>query len=312
MRKFTLITVFVLLSALPVLAWEDSTTHPTLSEYAAKGYATNSASELFSTVFLDTNVEQSGSTLKAIKWINLGAQLEDAGTNWQFLNGMARSLNHFHDPTKANLDDAGLNDLPFFIPNGISALRWAQKGPYQISKGWEDWSWQAVRKHYYNYLITSDKTAKDAFLADLLKGLGYQMHTIQDMSQPNHVRNDTHMLDGGGWRNGLETWAAEHDTDIIRNILDTTPIPSVTVDLTATFSADTSLSPVANLFDTRKYVVTQAPSASSGQGLAEYTNANFFSEDTSFAAEGYSPGNKHYFPHPSKDETWICPGFVDS
>ena len=38
-------------------------------------------------------------------------------------------------------------------------------------------------------------------------------------------------------------------------------------------------------------------------GLAEYTNANFFSGDTIFAAEKYSTGDRHYFPYPRKSST---------
>ncbi len=40
------------------------------------------------------------------------------------------------------------------------------------------------------------------------------------------------------------------------------------------------------------------PSAGTDQGLAEYTNANFFSEDTVFAAERYGEHHVHYSPFP--------------
>jgi hypothetical protein len=42
------------------------------------------------------------------------------------------------------------------------------------------------------------------------------------------------------------------------------------------------------------------PSATLLQGLSEYTNANFYSGDTIFAAERYSAVDCHYFPFPKK------------
>jgi hypothetical protein len=304
MLKYNFVILAVLMSYLPAQGWDDRITHPTLSEYAATTYANELTNGLFTANLLNASVTQNSTIQKGIWWIRLGARLEDTGDIWQFNSGMARSLNHFHNPSEQDLVKAGLNDLPFWISNGETALLWAQDGPRQLSKVGGDWTWQAVRQRYFNYLTASDNSAKDFFLADQLKGLGYQMHLIQDMSQPNHVRDDTHMLDGGGYRIGLETWAAKNDVDIIKmKILDKLPIPNITVDLTVASKADSLLTPIANLFDTRTYWVNKTPSTSLSQGLAEYTNANFFSEDTTFAAEGFSDGDKHYFDHPRKDET---------
>jgi hypothetical protein len=37
--------------------------------------------------------------------------------------------------------------------------------------------------------------------------------------------------------------------------------------------------------------------------MAEYTNANFFSDDTLFAAERYAVGHKYYSPYPKQSST---------
>ncbi|MBI4697890.1 MAG: hypothetical protein HY758_02995 [Nitrospirae bacterium] len=63
-----------------------------------------------------------------------------------------------------------------------------------------------------------------------------------------------------------------------------------------------NLVPITQFYDTNSYDGYNA-SAGINQGLAEYTNANFFSNDTLFAAEQYSFGNKHYFPYPKKSST---------
>ncbi len=257
-------------------AWNDEETHPTITKYAAETY--------FNAIdpnFMDLSVKG----LRARQWIMNGSRLEDAGTPpgdliSGFLSGKARSLNHFHAPNRP-FAEAGLTDLK----KGISAIRWAQDGSYQLSKGWRDWSWQMVLVHYYNYLTASDAAARDKFQADYLMGLGYLMHLLQDMSQPNHVRNDTHIYDGASVINGLETWAKKNNDKIIRqNILDKSdlyPIPAPQVDLQDPMANAietvlqgvspniTEPSAIARLSDTREYYRSQAPSMSLTQGLSE-------------------------------------------
>lgn len=59
--------------------------------------------------------------------------------------------------------------------------------------------------------------------------------------------------------------------------------------------------PITQLFDANQYEGF-TPSTSNAQGLAEYTNANFASEDTIFT-EILSPGHLHYFPFPRREDT---------
>ncbi len=287
--KLKVKSVFIiLLIATTSFAWNDEKTHPTISKFAAKDY--------FGADFMDEYVN--GKQVSDL--IQEGAKLEDYGTLLQFLGGTARSLNHFHNASKANLGEAGLNDLPFFISNGKSALLWAQDGPYQESKVGGNWSWPAVRDYWYNNLTATTDTATNYNLVKMLQGLGYQMHMIQDMGQPNHVRNDTHVLDGASWIMGLETWAKKNDDKVLGMLQNT---PAVTVDLNISFGTeDATKAPVARLFDTRGYKGARQPTATLDQGLAEYTNSNFFSESTIFASE-YATDDKHYQPYPKKSET---------
>lgn len=288
--KILLKALSILFLATTCFAWENTVTHKTIAEATAK--------LMFADDFLKTPLTNNGVEKKVTDWIQDGAELEDKGEFYQFLNGTARSLNHFHAPNRS-MDKTGLTDYK----DGISAIYWAQNGPYQISKGWDDWSWQKVREHQYSYLTATDKTSAENNLVNLLKGLGYQMHLIQDMSQPNHVRNDTHIFDGAGWPglSGLETWAKSNNNSVILPLAQNPIMP--TVDLVTAFD-EPNLSPVARLSDTRDYFKTQTPSQSLSQGLAEYTNANFFSEDTVFSLYRVNDStHKHYFPYPNKEAT---------
>ncbi len=93
---------------------------------------------------------------------------------------------------------AGLND----IWTGESSLLWAQDGAYQQNFPDGDWSWQKIREYYYIALTgkdfsglgaAPDKTKREEYFAQTFKGLGHQMHLIQDAAQPDHVRNDAHI-----------------------------------------------------------------------------------------------------------------------
>ena len=66
--------------------------------------------------------------------------------------------------------------------------------------------------------------------------------------------------------------------------------------------SNNGLVPITQVFDTDGYTGSN-PSDSLTQGLSEYTNANFFSGDTIFAAERYSTDNGHYFPYPKRTST---------
>jgi hypothetical protein len=161
--------------------------------------------------------------------------------------------------------------------------------------------------------LGSDEQSRTTSFARMFKFLGHQMHLIQDMAVPYHVRNDAHPSDAiqgsDSWYSFLysgepfnhETWAKKND-GIISMMADAPVFPSLGYDSSP--SGSIALSPVSALWDAESYDGTN-PSAALSQGLAEYTNANYFSNDTLFSAEPYADNqaHKHYFPHPKQSST---------
>lgn len=90
MKLITITLLSILTLTSYAYAWNDEKTHPTLSAKAAAYF------------FGDSFIKQSLSGRTVKDWIEDGAKFEDAGTKWQFVNGTARSLNHFHVPTITN------------------------------------------------------------------------------------------------------------------------------------------------------------------------------------------------------------------
>lgn len=173
-------------------------------------------------------------------------------------------MNHFHDPLKPWLD-AGI----FF---NLSSLVWAQSSNNVYS------SWPVVRRHYYNAL----KTGNEDEWAWTFEKLGCLMHLVSDAAVPAHVRNDKHPLP-----EPYEAWAKTSDQ---HGQISYSPIKvDPNIFQSAVHNQDAPV-PISALWDQDKYIAGGVP-FEDGVGLAEYTNAYFYSEDT--IGIGLDP------PHPS-------------
>ena len=307
------------------LSWDDKVTHKDLSEYAAENSVLdiskgNYMKNLGFQDGLDEKFTWNNVTYQIRKWLREGAEFEDQSGKYSvgYLDGKARAFNHFHNPLKqAPWSDAGLDDwiiLPPFHVTGKSSLRWAQDGAYQENFYEKDWSWNKTREHFYTALtgknfagseIAPDEATKKEYFARTFRGLGHQMHLIQDATQPDHVRNDAHPEDSllgtrpvlGGFY--FETWAKKRFRNLseLKAFAPNPAFPNVPFNV----SYD-GLAPITQFIDAEQYNGI-SPSTNLTQGIAEYANANFFSDDTIFAAEIYSPGHEHYFPYPKKSST---------
>ena len=127
---------------------------------------------------------------------------------------IGRSFNHFHNPIQ-RWANPGLDDwilLPPFHTTGESSILWAQDSAGQLNtptKPGGDWSWDTIRRNYfYDALTAGNDSDRQAYFAETFYGLGHQIHLIQDASQPDHVRNHAHPIDGSG-HGGIETWVEE-------------------------------------------------------------------------------------------------------
>lgn len=293
------------------MAWNEETTHNTLTSAATNNSTIGKNNGEYLTNILGfsnglSNNLRSDSTateLSIARWLTEGAKLEDEGKWYQTIfTNVVRPFNHFHNPLLP-WSSAGLND----VKSGESSLLWAQDATLQATKLGGDWTWNTVRNYYYTALTATSDTARQEYFARTFKGVGHQMHLIQDASVPAHVRNDSHAQDAMGWRQSdnlslrLETWAKGNAGKISEYADKFSNTPSAyypTVSLNVPISGK---APITQLIDADVYTGT-APSATLMQGLAEYTNANFPSEYTLFA-ENKATDDPHYFPYPRASGT---------
>jgi len=240
------------------------------------------------------------------EWMQYGAEHED-DSNLPLIPD--RSNFHFHNPLK-EWSDAGLTDTHFGTSG--SSVWWAQNSLLQAFISNDEkkaHTWYVAREYFYKALIEFvDMDLRKIYFAELFKTLGHQVHLIQDMAVPDHVRNDSHWEKDvlgekkyGSFR-CIESWA-DYNTrksgkiETIASGTAQTPL----IGFSTPADPECPVS-IAWLSDTKQYKISQTPTAGLDQGLAEYTNANFFSEDTIFTEE-YEHDHKHWFPHPSKSET---------
>ena len=283
-------------------AWNETRTHPDLSEIAAKKSILGNRNYLMNIGF-SKGINENINGKEIFKWLRDGAELEDKSSALFPISGTTRSLNHFHNPLKG-WSQSGLDDWYINHYTGESSLLWAQDGNKQQSVIEGDWSWQKTRQYYYLGLTSSTETTRQENFARTFRGLGHQLHLLQDTAVPDHVRNDAHPEDALFGKDRLvnsfyfETWTKMQF--IFINTLASNPVaPKVVFDVSPSKDAPV---PITYLYDSDQYTGAN-PSNSLTQGLAEYTNANFFSKDTLFAAERYQPNDRHYFPYPKKSST---------
>jgi hypothetical protein len=302
---------FIILAALIVYqensyAWNAEVTHKDLSRYAAdvsvlKPCLDNNEQQCdyLKKIGLEHGLKDEltwSSRTKIVKeWLAEGGELEDYATRWR---------NHFHNPFNKPWLEAGLSDLW----SGQSALLWAQSYNESQQPMADDWSWQRTRKLYHLALTSWDPAIRSSFFAETFRGLGQQMHLLQDMAVPAHVRNDAHPLDAIVGNNGsssfFETWT-KNSLKKLEDLQAFAPNPtkphlifSTPTDNGVTY---TGLAPITQLFDTNQYDGSN-PSTSDDRGLAEYTNANFFSDDT-INMPNVWVSDGHTFPYPNAGST---------
>lgn len=219
-----------------------------------------------------TNVKQPVNGSEIIKWFENAGEQEDI---------IPRFINHFHEP----ISNSGYNGLWHSqLISGNPAPLWAQMEAERQFPGGK-FSWRDARSYFHAALTSSDKTTREQNLSNTFRAVGQVMHLVQDMSVPEHTRDTTHL---GNYtiESFVEKIASNNDNPyrVMFNALLAPPYFSIDSILLQHDSPFLNAPvPISNLFDAEKYDGTNpAVALGSNIGLAEYSNANFFSFNTIF------------------------------
>lgn len=200
-----------------------------------------------------------------------------------YLTDQSSAFGTFYDQPQIDAVTWGLshNDNPFNWRNALVNYKKAMEIPEDGNKP------DIIRGEHFKLNVAvkpkDRKEERDYYLAYAYRALGETMHLMADMTQPAHVRNDSHPFD-----EPLE------DTITAENVREFALGSSVDARMTENFlsSGGSRLYLPENLFFT----------------LAAFTNKNFYSSDTIYSKDdGVYPVNEE-IPIPSPQFKDLIPG----
>ncbi len=287
---------------IPTMAWEQgaSGTHEEINRQAViRFFNSMSSNPKFENSPLDktktylanqttsATLAQSGfkiaqNSLRFEDWLPHGGFSADEPEIWA-------CVRHFYDPLSVNgghqlTDHSWLHGLVY---DAISAKQWAFEDPSN------PYSWRKAMEYYKKAMeipedakitvvpgtdfrdpaitVTSNDQARNVYLGKAFRALGETMHMMADLTQPAHVRNDSHP-------NG-----------------DLDPIESTANRQTVLLVKGSPVDPTAE-----SAIATAANAADMYESIALYTNRNFYTDDTIYdKASGVNPRNwESAYQHP--------------
>ncbi|HHL33239.1 MAG TPA: hypothetical protein ENJ30_02615 [Desulfobulbaceae bacterium] len=297
---FLICGIFSLLSVPPVLALNEDT-HKDIQKFLGNidspidGFLLDSFMK--NQLGLSDGKEELFFKRSVVKWLGKGGREEDKPP-WTI--PYIRSSNHFHNPLEPDLDEAGFSgvlNLPFFL-SGNSSVLWSQ---WEAGEQWPGgpYSWHDTRDYFFQALTSTDQWTRDKYFALTFMGVGRVMHLIEDVSVPEHARDDGHYADA------YEAYVKRMTLAEERPAIYFSKFPPFTFTKSAQaqpspFQDPRASVPIARLFDSNLYTgANPAITMQADIGLSEYTNANFVSGQTRVKDGTFHPFNDTQFPYPS-------------
>lgn len=203
---------------------------------------------------------------------------------------LPRSLHHFFDPE---------NDRPLVLlgkERGARSPDWALEDLGEAPSALQqNYSLADAHDYLWQSLGGTSRQEREENLALVFQTLGQVIHHIQDMAQPEHVRNDQHLVLPGF-------------------PVDPSLYEEFTLDLTKEGVLDSYVENIRSVDNTSPRSLWTRPD---DKGLADFTNQNFVSKDTNFFMRDGIPTPDGDYPLPVWNGNtydlarYISPGFTN-
>ncbi len=281
-------------------AYDQRTTHRLMTE--ASFAKSNIATFLKQSLGMADTSKINGQEI--IKWVSDGSESEESPS--------CRATNHFHNPLRS-WNESGLSDVPLWLNLECSSWNpWYSNVTWgtgylspdgsQITRPNQWMGWSDARDYYHWALTSVSNQEMESYFAKAFQALGQVSHLNHDVSVPAHVRNDfkSHYVSYDPYHKPMGVSLNQFEVYVKKNpqlIANTEARPPV------------FLNPkVTDFWDTDQYTGDN-PSASLSLGLAEFVQANYFSDWT---IPNNTPNPEHKFPYPKVDSSnsRICEDFA--
>ncbi len=263
---------FTVLSVRTAFAYEVNT-HEVLSRLALSRSALKTNHEILSNFGLKSLSENEtlpytkGGSLTIQRLMELGSRDED---------DKPRPIHHFFDP---------------YLDRALTSVPLAQKSPDWIledqgQKFFQDFSYRDANGYLRLALTSETKEEQQENWGLLFESLGHVIHHVQDMAQPQHVRNDPHYVSRFSSVNSLVGDVSLHENCTEAAIVNPASLLGCGTPLAVSTYPRVALRKARDFWtaEPSRYGVIGR-----GVGLADFTNNNFISKDTNFQLRNGKP-----------------------
>ena len=194
-----------------------------------------------------------------IRIITGGAVMEDAGK---------RSRHHFYDPQNGGSSGIAGHRSPDWILESIVQPVTGRSVPVTLPG--QEYSYRDALEYYYQSQVLTDENDRRLLAGLMFRSLGHVIHHIQDMTQPQHVRNDGH-CDATSNFPGVALicfFLGQHNPSFYERY---TGQRIQSIDLSEVEAIPEGINTARDFWDN-----------SSGSGAAQLTSLNFVSDGTNF------------------------------
>jgi hypothetical protein len=260
-----------------------------------------------------------------------GAKYEDIATACPIGEKCVKVFNHFFDPSKPtdpipnqalsyklgvfSISENNsytqydlLNPQSYTVIKSYTSSDWAleDKGIIDSTKwygGGQNFSWRDARESFYLALTSQNEHTRQNYFGSVFQTLGHVVHHLQDMAQPQHVRNDIHNdIAQSGYSEPWDHRSLFESFTNNLNLLKTLPYTSYPSSVDKSWKPAYSSTDESSVFkQPRDFWAASDYSTSKKLGIAEFVNKNFFSAGTNYdsgygAPEGSPTGTPAVSP----------------
>ncbi len=196
-----------------------------------------------------------------------------------------RMLNHFSDIQNGNAPYSALDSIGGYLVEPSPSPVWSLE-PNGDIENWialydQDLSYKDALKNYVEGVTTPDEAERSKKMGLVFQTMGHLTHHMQDMGQPEHVRDDNHFDSGHGVLNGVLI-GTEIVTAVSPSLFENTVYDRLSLVTAAEENNPYPSIDIRQFSEPSELWSRGAVDGLSNKGIGAFTSRNYISQDTNF------------------------------